>query len=248
MERVSGGSPVLEIRDVHRAFRGLRAVAGCSFELDHGSVTGLIGPNGSGKTTMLNLVSGQLRPDRGMVVYRGRDITRLGPDQRSRLGIGRTFQLVRIFHDLSVLENMLAVSRKRSLAEATRNALEILDRVKLTALRDAPGDHLSYGQRKLLEFARVVSLEPDLFLLDEPFAGINRVLAADLADLIESLRALGKTILIIDHEMKIITKICDRLVVMDHGEILTEGSTATVQADPRVLDAYFGKEITTHGA
>ncbi len=229
------------VRDVHRSFGGIRAVSGCSFEVAHGSITGLIGPNGSGKTTMLNLISGQLALDRGQVFLRGREITDLPPGTRTRLGIGRTFQLVRIFLQLSVLENMLAASREASLVDATRRALELLDQVKLTKLREAPGYHLSYGQRKLLELARMLMLDPDVLLLDEPFAGVNRTLAAELADLIRRLGESGKTLVIIDHEMKIITKICDRLVVMDHGQILTSGPTATVEADPRVLEAYFGK-------
>jgi len=191
---------------------------------------------------MLNLISGQLHPDRGYVLFRQRDVTNLPPDARNRLGIGRTFQIVRVFLQMSVLENMLAASRIASLAGATRRALELLEQFKLISLRDVPGYHLSYGQRKLLEFARVLLLDPDLLLLDEPFAGINRTLAAELADLILSFRKSGKTVIVIDHEMKIITKICDRLVVMDHGEVLTEGTTAEVEADPRVLDAYFGKD------
>jgi ABC-type branched-subunit amino acid transport system ATPase component len=232
----------LEIRDLRKAFGGVRAVDGCSFAVPRGMVCGLIGPNGSGKTTTFNLLTGVLRADGGEVLYAGEDLTRLKPYQIFRKGITRTFQVTRIFREMTVLENMLAVT---GLGVPDRVARERADAlialVNLGHLRAEYGGRLSYGQQKLLEFARALMTDPAVILLDEPAAGVNRTLLQHLLDHIHRLEEQGKTILIVEHDMHVIMNHCERVFVMDGGVKIAEGPPEEIQRDERVLDAYFGR-------
>jgi neutral amino acid transport system ATP-binding protein len=230
------------VRDLRKAFGGVRAVDGCSFAVPGGKISGLIGPNGSGKTTTFNLLTGVIRPDDGQVIYRGEDMAGLKPHQIFGKRITRTFQVTRIFREMTVLENMLSVTGLAVPDRIARErAEELIAFVNLTHLRAEYGGRLSYGQQKLLEFARALMTDPDLILLDEPAAGVNRTLLQHLLDQIHRLQELGKTILIVEHDMNVIMNHCERIFVMDYGVKIAEGPPAEIQRDERVLDAYFGR-------
>jgi branched-chain amino acid transport system ATP-binding protein len=232
----------LEARNLRKAFGGVQAVDGCSFAVPAGRISGLIGPNGSGKTTTFNLLTGVIAPDGGEVVYRGENIAGLKPYQVFRRGITRTFQITRIFREMTVLENMLSVTGLGVPDRTARERAEALIAfVNLTHLRAEYGGRLSYGQQKLLEFARALMTDPDLILLDEPAAGVNRTLLQHLLDQIHRLQEQGKTILIVEHDMNVIMNHCERIFVMDYGVKIAEGPPAEIQRDERVLDAYFGR-------
>ena len=247
-----GSSPdeiVLEARDLRKAFGGVRAVDGCSFAVPRGKISGLIGPNGSGKTTTFNLLTGLLEPDGGQVVYNGENLAGLKPYQIFRKGITRTFQVTRIFREMTVLENMLSVTGLGVPGLVARaRAEELIAFVNLTHLRGEYGGRLSYGQQKLLEFTRALMTDPDLILLDEPAAGVNRTLLQHLLDHIHRLQAQGKTIVIVEHDMNVIMSLCDRVFVMDYGVKIAEGAPAEIQRDDRVLEAYFGRRRRPDGA
>jgi ABC-type branched-subunit amino acid transport system ATPase component len=233
---------ILEVRDLRKAFGGVRAVDGCAFAVPRGKISGLIGPNGSGKTTTFNLLTGIVTPDGGQVIYRGEDIAGLKPFQIFRRGITRTFQITRIFREMTVLENMLSVTGLGVPDRVARERAEALIAfVNLTPLRGEYGGRLSYGQQKLLEFARALMTDPDLILLDEPAAGVNRTLLQHLLDQIHRLQEGGKTVLIVEHDMNVIMNHCEQVFVMDYGVKIAEGSPAAIQRDQRVIDAYFGR-------
>ncbi len=233
---------VLEARDLRKAFGGVRAVDGCSFAVPRGKISGLIGPNGSGKTTTFNLLTGLLQPDSGEVIYRGESIAGLKPYQVFGKGITRTFQITRIFREMTVLENMLSVTGLAVPDRVARERAEaLIALVNLGHLRAEYGGRLSYGQQKLLEFARALMTDPDLILLDEPAAGVNRTLLQHLLDQIHRLEEQGKTILIVEHDMNVIMNHCERIFVMDYGVKIAEGPPAEIQRNERVLDAYFGR-------
>lgn len=232
----------LDVRDLRKAFGGVRAVDGCSFKVPRGRISGLIGPNGSGKTTTFNLLTGVAQPDAGAILYRGEDLAGRRPYEIFRRGITRTFQITRIYREMTVFENMLSVT---GLAvpdrEARARAEVLLEFVNLTRLRGEYGGRLSYGQQKLLEFARALMTDPDLILLDEPAAGVNRTLLQSLLARIHQLQEQGKTVLIIEHDMNVIMNHCETVFVMDYGVKIAEGPPEAIKRDERVIEAYFGK-------
>lgn len=232
--------PILSVAGVSKRFGGVQALDGVDLVVPRGRVTGVIGPNGSGKSTLFNVITGIARADAGSVRFKGREISRLGADRINRLGLARTFQLTRLFGQLSAFENLVVVARDEP-AVARRRADELLDFLGLRHVRDEYGDNLSYGQQKLVEFARLMMNDPALLLLDEPFAGVNPVLERRLLERMEGWLGEGKTILLTDHEMGIMMELCDELVVLDHGEVIARGAPAAVRADERVMEAYFGR-------
>ena len=233
-------TPVLEIDGVTKRFGGVTAVDRVSLSLDPGRIYGLIGPNGSGKTTLFNCITGIERCQAGRVVFDGERIDGLKPYEIARKGIGRTFQVIRVFPELSALENLLVVTRG-GLADAEARALELLRFVKLEGLRNEYAGNLSYGQQKLVEFVRVLMRDPTLILLDEPAAGVNRTLLNDLLDAVRRLRDRGKTVLLVEHDMKVVMGLCETVFVLDHGEKIAEGQPGVIQTDERVIEAYFGR-------
>ena len=215
---------------------------GCSFVVPRGTISGLIGPNGSGKTTTFNLLTGLLEPDGGQVIYNGENLAGLKPYQIFRRGITRTFQVTRIFREMTVLENMLSVTGLDVPERVARErAEELIAFVNLGHLRSEYGGRLSYGQQKLLEFVRALMTDPDLILLDEPAAGVNRTLLGHLLDHMHRLQEQGKTIVIVEHDMNVIMNHCERIFVMDYGVKIAEGPPAEIQRDERVVEAYFGR-------
>ncbi len=234
------GNRILEVRGVSKHFGGVTAVNRCSLALEPGSIFSLIGPNGSGKTTLFNLITGVERCDEGGIYFKGERIDQLPPHKISWKGIGRTFQVIRVFPELTTLENLLVVSRQ-DWEPSCRRALELLRFVKLDQLQGEFAGNLSYGQQRLLEFARVLMIDPDLILLDEPAAGVNRTLLNDLLSAIRDLRAQGKTVLIVEHDMKVVMDLSEKIFVLDHGEMLAEGAPSIIRSDQRVMEAYFGR-------
>ncbi len=231
---------ILEIRDVTKRFGGVTAVSRCSLVLAPGKIYGLIGPNGSGKTTLFNCITGLTPRDEGEVRYKGERIDGLKPHRVARRGIGRTFQIIRVLPELTALENLLVVTREPFEA-ARRRAQELLRFVTLDRLQSEYAGNLSYGQQKLLEFIRVLMTDPELILLDEPAAGVNRTLLNELLAAITRLRDQGKTILIVEHDMKVVMGLCETVFVLDYGEKIAEGPPGVIQADERVIEAYFGR-------
>jgi ABC-type branched-subunit amino acid transport system ATPase component len=231
---------ILEVKGVSKRFGGVTAVQRCSLALNTGRIYGLIGPNGSGKTTLFNLITGVERGDEGEIHLNGKRIDHLPPHKVTRKGIGRTFQMITVFPELTALENLLVVARQ-DWNSSYRRALELLAFVKLDQLKGEFAGNLSYGQQRLLEFTRVLMINPNLILLDEPAAGVNRTLLNDLLEAIRQLRGQGKTVLIVEHDMKVVMDLCEEIFVLDHGEKIAEGSPATIQADTTVMEAYFGR-------
>ncbi len=248
---------MLEADGIVKAFGALRAVDGASLRVERGRITGLIGPNGAGKSTLFNLLAGTMRPDAGRIRLAGQDITGLRADQVFHRGLGRTFQIPRPLPGLTVLENVLLAptgqsgerfwnvwlrpGRIRAEESAHRaKAAEVLDFVGLARLADQSAGVLSGGQQKLLELARVLMVDPQLILLDEPAAGVNPVLLESLIERIVELNRRGVTFLLIEHNMDLVMRLCDPVVVMAQGRIVTQGAPATVAADPQVIDAYLG--------
>lgn len=239
-------------------FNGLRAVNAASFEIAPHRITGLIGPNGAGKTTAFNVIAGRLNPTSGRVLLEGRDITSLKPHERAKLGLARTFQIPHEFSRLTVLENLMAAAasplgenlfnvirgRSRYLAEERVNfdhARSVISLLDLDQVRDEKAGNLSGGQKKLVELGRALMRHPKIVLLDEIGAGINRTLLSKLADKIKLLnREQGLTFCLIEHDLDYVSKLCDHVLVMAQGSVLTQGSVAEVRRDERVIEAYFG--------
>ena len=229
--------PILEIHDVRKSFGGVHALAGCGFSVGEGEIVGLIGPNGSGKTTLFNTIVGYLPLDGGRILYRGENVTGLPPYQIARKGIGRTFQVTRIFPKMTLLEN---VTLPTGNAAANERAHELLEFVGLAELRDEYASDLSFGQQRLLSIIQVLMLDPGLILLDEPAAGVSPVMQKKLLELIHYLNEDGRTFLIIEHNMDVVMNNCERVVVLSMGEKISEGSPEEVRRDEAVLTAYFG--------
>jgi ABC-type branched-subunit amino acid transport system ATPase component len=231
---------VLDVRGVRKNFGGVTAVNDVSLTLERGRIYGLIGPNGSGKTTLFNCITGLERPEAGAIVLDGTRVDGWKPHQIARRGVGRTFQVIRVFPELTALENLMVVTRgPRAVAEA--RALELLRFVRLERLVGEFAGNLSYGQQKLVEFVRVLMTDPALILLDEPAAGVNRTLLNDLLEAVGRLRDGGKTVLLVEHDMKVVMGLCETVFVLDHGEKIAEGPPGVIQADERVIEAYFGR-------
>jgi neutral amino acid transport system ATP-binding protein len=241
---------LLEAQSVSKSFGGIRALDVCSISVEEGSITGLIGPNGSGKTTLFNVITGYERVDSGQVRFRGQAITNSSPDKVFRRGIGRTFQLTRVFPRMTVLENMHVAAQRNtfrgllgrwSSGQERKRALELLDFVGLTSLRDLPAGNLSYGQKKLLEFAFVLIAEPQVILLDEPAGGVNPTMLNYLTERIRLLNQRGVTFLVVEHNMEFVMRLCDKVMVMHRGTRIAEGAPEEVRANPAVLEAYLGE-------
>jgi ABC-type branched-subunit amino acid transport system ATPase component len=231
---------LLEVDGVVKRFGGVTAVNGVSLALEPGHIYGLIGPNGSGKTTLFNCITGVEQVDGGQIRFKGRRIDGLKPHQVFHLGIGRTFQVIRVFPELTALENLLVVTTNDYEAARAR-ADELLGFVKLTGLAGEFAGNLSFGQQKLVEFVRVLMTDPQLILLDETAAGVNRTLLNDLLEAVRTLRDRGKTVLLVEHDMKMVMGLCETVFVLDHGEKLAEGPPGLIQTDERVIEAYFGR-------
>jgi branched-chain amino acid transport system ATP-binding protein len=247
-------TPLLSIEGVAVRFGGVTALDGVSFEVRKGELLGLIGPNGAGKTTMLRVVTGVVRPTEGLVRLGGRDVTALPPDRRARLGVALTHQIVRPLRSLSARDNvtfaaghartagvlraLLSVDRQAE----RRRAEALLDRLGIGAFADAMPAAMPLGALKRLEVARALALDPQVLLLDEPLAGLNHVEAARLADTIMELYRDGMTIILIEHNLGEVLRVCRRLVVLDNGRRIAEGDPAAVMADPVVRTAYLGQE------
>jgi len=248
---------LLQTKALSRSFGQMRAVDGIDLSVERGTITGLIGPNGAGKSTLFNLLTGSLAPTTGQIMLRGQDVTALSPDARFVKGLGRTFQIPRPFARMSVLENIMVAPtaqvgegiigpflRRTNVAAQERairaRAMEVLDFVTLAPLADHPAGKISGGQMKLLELARVLMGDPEIILLDEPAAGVNPVLTHILIEKIEALNRLGKTFVIIEHDMDFIMRHCDPVIALAEGRIVFEGSAEQAQANPALREAYLG--------
>ena len=250
--------PLFEVRGLTKRFLGVTAVDAVDVSIEAGELVGLIGPNGSGKTTLFNCVTGYLAPDAGRVLFRGRDVTGVAAHRIARLGVGRTFQLVSVFPRLSALENLLTFLQqhqeehvlarlvraprvRRYEAAAVERALALLDSVGLAGRADDPAGSLSYGQRKLLAFAAALMPDPELVLLDEPASAVNPTMINQMKEQIRRLHRLGKTVLLVEHNMDVVMDISERVIVLDHGQKIAEGTPEAVRRDPQVVEAYFGR-------
>ncbi len=255
--------PLLEVRNLKRHFGGIPAVDDFSFSIENGSITALVGPNGAGKTTFFNIVTGFLEPDNGEAIFESNgkrmDISRKPAHKIARLGIARTFQNIRLFNQMTVLENLMLASSTRqhetlyntlfrhkkdiqTEKQIEEKAMHYLDFVGLVDKRNALGENLSYGQRKLISLARAFCMEPDLLMLDEPAAGVFPETRGKIGGLLEKMRVSGRTILFVEHDMHFVHDIADRIIVMNAGQKLREGTPDEIVNDPAVIEAYLGKD------
>jgi len=235
----------LQVKNISKSFRGLRAVSDASFEVPAGSINGLIGPNGAGKTTIFNMIAGVYAPDGGEIVFEGRRIDGLRPDQVCAAGIGRTFQLVKPFAGLTVLDNVIvgALQRERTVAGARGHAGSILRKLGLDAKAQLPASSLTLPDRKRLEVARALATRPRLLLLDEVMAGLRPTECDQMVEVFRDInRAEGLTILLIEHVMRAVMALAQHIGVLHHGEVIARGTPEQVVRDPAVLECYLGEE------
>jgi branched-chain amino acid transport system ATP-binding protein len=250
---------LLSLKNLTKTFGGLKAVDDVSFDVEEGTVIGLIGPNGAGKTTVFNLITGNYKPDSGKVIFDGKSIEGLLTHRIVSMGIGRTFQTIRLFQNLSVLENVLAgchcrmksgalssmfhtPGQKKEEEAAIEQSLKELEFVGLRQDAAQLSTNLSYGNQRLLEIARALATQPRLLILDEPAGGMNEQETEDLMELIRKMRERGLTILLIEHDMKLVMEACDELVVIEYGRKIAEGVPEEIKENPRVIEAYLGTE------
>jgi branched-chain amino acid transport system ATP-binding protein len=247
---------MLRVEELYKSFGGIMALGGVSFHVEPGRITGLIGPNGSGKSTCFNIISGFYSKDRGEIYFQGERVENIEPFRLARMGIGRTFQISAVTEKMTVMENLLLAPKlqsgegvfnvffrsskiRKQEKENFERALEILDLVKLYDLRNEYAGNLSGGQRKLLSLGRILLSDPLLILLDEPTAGVNPTLIKELIAAVKRLRdEEGKTILLVEHNMKVISEICDKVIVLDFGRKIAEGTPEEIQKNEKVLEAY----------
>jgi branched-chain amino acid transport system ATP-binding protein len=234
---------LLQVRNVSKLFGGLAALTKVSFEVTKGEILGLIGPNGAGKTTLFNVVNGFYPPSGGEVFFRGQEVSQLKPHQICNLGIGRTFQVVKPLRRMTVLDNVIASAflRARNKAEAEEIAIESIRFTGLYEERNILSKGLPLGSRKRLEIARALATKPEMLLLDESFAGLNPSEQNELIDIIRSVKAKGITIMVIEHHMKVIMSLSDRIVVLNYGEKIAEGTPNEIGSNPLVIEAYLGE-------
>lgn len=240
---------LLELRGVTKSFGGLVAVNDCSFNVEEDSITGLIGPNGAGKTTAFNIISGLLPIDSGQMIFDGERLDKLPPHKVTRKGLSRTFQISRDLMEMTVIENLVVHSPTQGLLDLLKGsilkkeldrAMELLDFVGITHLANDKAKSLSYGQKKLMEFAATMMTEPRMILLDEPAGGINPALLENIMEKIVEVNKQGVTFLIVEHNMDVVMNFCDPVIVMAYGKVLAQGAPDEVQSNPHVLEAYLG--------
>ena len=227
---------ILRVRNVSKAFGGVYAVDRCSLGIKEGTITSLIGPNGAGKTTLFNIINGILKPDKGKIYFRGKEITGFKPHVIAQIGISRTFQLARLFKNMSVRDNLILA---RPVTEIELN--QVLKQVHFTRGLETVTNDLSYGQQRLIEIARALLKPHYLLMLDEPTAGVNPQVRQELKKLLKGLKKQGKTVLLIEHDMEFVMNVSDEIIVLNEGKVLAQGTPKQIRNNPKVLEAYLGK-------